>query len=90
MIYIHIRHTVADYNVWRLLFDSHEAFRRAAGSTGVSHVFRSLDNPNDLTILIEWSDAQKARQFLQDPGLADVMKQAGVISQPEVGFLERA
>jgi len=35
MIYLNVRHTVADYAKWRAGFDAHEAARRAAGATGV-------------------------------------------------------
>ena len=80
MIYLNVRHTVADYAKWREGFDAHEAARRAAGATGVQQVYRNLDNPGAITIVIEWDNAEKARQFAQDPALAEVMKNAGITS----------
>ena len=90
MIYLNVRHTVADYAKWREGFDAHETTRRAAGATGVQQVYRDLENPGAITVIIEWDNAEKARQFAQDPALAEVMKNAGITSAPEVRFLNRA
>ena len=40
MIYLNVRHTVADYAKWRPVFDSDESNRRAGGATGVQSVYR--------------------------------------------------
>ena len=90
MIYLNVRHTTADYAKWRVGFDAHETARRAAGATGVQHVFRDLEKPNAVTIIMEWDSAEKARKFAQDPALREVMEKAGVIGAPEVRFLNRA
>jgi hypothetical protein len=90
MIYLNVRHTVADYAKWREGFDAHEAARRAAGATGVKQVYRDLENPSAITVILEWDNAEKARQFAQDPVLAEVMKNSGITGAPEVRFLNRA
>jgi quinol monooxygenase YgiN len=90
MIYLNVRFTVADYAKWREVFDAHEAARRAGGATGVQQVYRDLENPGAITISMEWDSAEKARQFVQDPALAEVMKNAGVTSAPDIRFLNRA
>ena len=90
MIYLNVRHTVADYAKWRAGFDAHEAARRAAGATGVQQIYRDLENPGAITIIMEWDNAEKARKFVQDPALAEVMKNAGVTGAPEIRFLNRA
>jgi quinol monooxygenase YgiN len=90
MIYLNVRHTAADYAKWRVGFDAHEATRRAAGATGVQQVYRDVENPNTVTIIMEWDSAEKARKFAQDPALREVMEKAGVIGAPEVRFLNRA
>ena len=89
MIYLNVRHTTADYAKWRAGFDAHATARQAAGATGVQHVFRDLENPNAVTIVMEWDSAEKARKFAQDPALREVMEKAGVIGAPEVRFLNR-
>ena len=80
MIYLNVRHTVADHAKWREGFDAHEAARRAAGATGVQQVYRDLESPGAITVVMEWDNAEKARQFAQDPALAEVMKNAGITS----------
>ena len=90
MIYFNVRHTVADYAKWRAGFDAHESARRAAGATGVQQVYRDLENPNAITVVMEWDSTEKARQFALGPALAEAMKNSGVTSAPEVRFLNRA
>lgn len=90
MINLSIRHTVADYATWRVGFDAGEAIRRAAGATGVSHVYRDVENPNQITAMSEWDNAENARKFVSDPVLKELMQAAGVTSAPEVHFLNRA
>jgi hypothetical protein len=90
MVHLLIRHTIADYATWRSVFDAHEAFRRANGATGVGQVYRDEGNPNQITTLLEWNNAENARRFSNDPGLKEAMQAAGVTSAPEVQFLNRA
>lgn len=90
MIYISIRHTVADTAKWRPVFDANKSFRRANGATGVEQVYRDLANPNDITIVLEWDNADNAQKFVHDPTLAELMKTAGVTSAPEARFLTHA
>ena len=89
MIYLNVRHTVADYTKWRVGFDAHETARRAAGATGGQQIYCDLENPNAVTIVMEWDSADKARKFATDPALRQVMEQAGVIGAPEVRFLNQ-
>ena len=90
MIYLSVCHTVADYAKWRTVFDAHDAAQRAAGATGVPQVYRDQENPNAITVIIEWESVEKAQQFFRDPALAEAMKTAGVTSAPEVHFMNRA
>ena len=89
MIGLLIRHTIADYAIWRPVFDAHEAFRRANGATGVGQVYRDEGNPNQITTLLEWDSIENARRFSSDPALKEAMQTAGVTSAPEVHFLNR-
>jgi quinol monooxygenase YgiN len=90
MINLLIRHTVADYAKWRVGFDANETMRRAAGSTGVYQVYRNVENPNQITAVLEWDNVENARRFSTDPALKEAMHAAGVTSAPEVHFLNRA
>ncbi len=84
MVYLNVRHTVADYATWRPAFDADEARRRAAGATGVKQVYRDVDDPNTITVFLEWDNAENARKFAEDPALREVMQKAGVIGMPAV------
>jgi hypothetical protein len=84
MIYLNVRHTVADYEKWRPFFDGDMSRRRAAGATGDEHVYRDANNPNIVTTLMGWDSMENAQKFANDPKLAEVMKQAGVIGMPEL------
>ena len=91
MVHINIRHTVADYEKWRPLFDQDEVRRQAGGATGVSQVYRDLDDPNTVTLVMEWDTAENARKFMENPALREVMQKAGVVGMPAVrAILERA
>ncbi len=84
MVMLNVRHTVADYATWRTVFDGDDARRRSAGQQGAPQVFRDVDNPNTITVMIPWDSAESALQFAQDPALGDVMQQGGVIGMPAV------
>jgi hypothetical protein len=90
MVTLMVRHTIADYATFRPVFDAHEAFRRANGATGVGQVYRDEGNPNQITSILEWDNAENARKFATSPGLKEAMQAAGVTSAPEVHFLTRA
>lgn len=90
MINVSIRNTITDYTQWRAGFDAHATARRTAGATGVSQIFRDVDNPNQITVLLEWDNAENARKFTNDPGLKEAMQAAGVTSVPEMHFMNRA
>jgi hypothetical protein len=90
MIFITTRHTVTDYAKWRPIFDSNASNRRAAGATGVQTIYRDLANPNDITLLFEWDNAENAQKFFHNPAMVETMKTAGVIGVPEAHFMTRA
>jgi hypothetical protein len=84
MCYLVVRHKVADYAKWRPVYDEDNARRRANGATGVSQVYRDVDDPNTTIAIMEWDNPENALKFANDPALADVMKKAGVIGQPSL------
>ena len=84
MVYISMRYAVADYQTWRGVFDANDGLRRAAGCTGVVQVYRDVKDPNTITMMMEWDNADNARKFMDDPALAERMKAAGVVGAPVV------
>ena len=90
MVYIYVRQKVEDYARWREGYDTHAAARQAAGATDEGNVMRNVDDPNEITVLLGWSDLQRARAFTLSASLKEAMNDAGVIGPPEIRFLESA
>jgi quinol monooxygenase YgiN len=84
-----VHHKVQNYSAWRKVFDDHDKARKEFGSTGYQ-VYQSVSDPNDITALTDWPTVEAAKAFAASPSLKEAMKNAGVISQPEVTFLVRA
>ena len=84
MVYVNVRHTVADYEKWRLFFNEDDARRRTAGATGTTQIYRDADDANIVTTLIEWNNAENALKFMSDPALREVMQKAGVVGAPAI------
>ena len=84
MVYINLRLNVADYDKWRLGFDANESNRRSAGSTGLNQFYRDVENPNNVTLILEWNETDKTQAFLNDPHTKESMDEAGVTGRPMV------
>jgi heme-degrading monooxygenase HmoA len=82
-----IRHMVADYDAWQAHFDEQGIARRANGSQG-GRIFRSADDPNDVLVLLEWDDLERARLFVDSDDLREALDRAGVTGRPDIWFLE--
>ena len=84
-----VHHKVQNYSAWRKVFDDHDKARREFGSTGYQ-VFQSASDPNDITASQIGRILMRRRPLPHPNDLKDAMKNAGVISQPEVMFLVEA
>ena len=82
-----IRHHVANFAAWKAAFDEHGTTRRAHGSRGGS-LFRSAIDPNEVLLLLEWDDLERARLFADSDDLREAMTRAGVTDRPDIWFLE--
>jgi hypothetical protein len=82
-----IRHNVRDYRMWRKAYDTFNKERTTMGVTGHA-VYRSLAQPNDLTVSHDFSTISKAKAFASSPRLKEVMKDAGVMSAPMIWFVK--
>ncbi|HLL50789.1 MAG TPA: hypothetical protein VK356_08985 [Thermomicrobiales bacterium] len=81
-----IRHHVADYAAWKAVFDEQELTRRANGSQG-GRLFHSSSDPNEVLLLLEWDDLDRARLFADSDDLREAMARSGVTDQPDIWFL---
>lgn len=83
--YLSVVHEVSDYTTWRKAFDADETNRQEAGLV-LRDLSRNLDNPNEIWILFAVTDRTKADAFLNSEKLAQVMEEAGVVGELQMGF----
>jgi hypothetical protein len=81
------RLSVSDYDTFRGVFDSHEDMRQAAGVTGKT-VYRSVDDPNEITVRLDFPTAQGAKTFASSDGLKAAMQEAGLQGSPTIWFVD--
>ncbi len=84
--FVLVRHKVRDFNAWRAGFDAHTPTRTAAGLS-TRQVLHSADDPNEVVIVLEASDIERAKGFIASPDLRDTMQSFGVVDKPDVYFL---
>jgi hypothetical protein len=84
-----VRHPVADYAKWRPVYDGNEDKRQAAGLTN-GRIFQVDGNPNEVVILLDAADLEKAKTFASSEDLRAGMMKAGVTGKPEILFLTTA
>jgi hypothetical protein len=89
MVYLLMQQEVADYEKWRMVFDSMEPVRRSAGARS-DRIFRHVDNPNAVTLLIAWDNVESARNWMGDARLRAALKEAGVLGQPNISYLNES
>lgn len=78
-----MKHQVSDFDAWFAGFNSHEDIRTGHGAT--SH--RVFQDGDTVVVSVDFPDEASVAGFRADPALAEAMKLAGVISDPEVDVL---
>jgi hypothetical protein len=84
-----VQHGVADYDVWRPVFDEHATARQGHGGTSAT-VYRGAEDANAITAVLEFPDLASAQAFASDPSLKEAMGRAGVTGPPQISFVELA
>ena len=84
-----VTHEVADYDAWRKVFDEIAQLRMDGGERSAS-IYRSADNGNGVTGVFEWDSLDNAHSYFENPDLRAAMERAGVVSAPDIQFLESA
>jgi quinol monooxygenase YgiN len=82
-----VRHTVRDYDAWKTVFDEHEPERARFGCIGHT-LYRDADDPNSVTVLLDYESRERADEFMNDPSLRVAMERGGVISEPLANWLD--
>ena len=83
MVRMFVRHEVADYDAWREVYDG---FDRGALGVVAAAVYRSLDDPNDVTVVHDFESAESAHAYIEASDLEGAMRSAGVTSTPTIWF----
>lgn len=83
-----VRHQVGNFNTWKQAYDAHAAQRSEAGLTE-QHLLRNAQAPNEVVILFEAQDLDRARAFAESADLRETMQKAGVTDKPDIHFLQR-
>ena len=86
MINVLVHHEVADYPAWKAVFDAALDYRHQHGERSC-RIFHMAGNVNDLLLLFEWDNLDRARAFMTSDELKARMAAAGVKGQPRVEFL---
>lgn len=80
------RNKVADYAKWKSAFDSHAEAQQEAGLK-LEHLWRSLDDPNEVFFLFSVADLTKAQAFTSGITPAEAKEKYGVV-EGNIWFLE--
>lgn len=88
MNYLLIRHRVADFSRWKAAYDDHSGAREQAGLKE-QELLHDIKDPNQVVLLFEVADIQKAQNFAESSDLREVMRAAGVTDKPDIYFLRQ-
>jgi quinol monooxygenase YgiN len=88
MATLFVRHNVADYAAWRKVYDSVASMQKAGGVTAEA-VYRSADDPNDVTVTHEFASIEAAKAFAGREDLKAAMQRAGVVGAPTIWFTNK-
>jgi len=81
-----VKHKVADFGKWKLVYDGHDSARLADGLHSYV-IARGLQDSNMVLIAMKADDITKAKAFAKDPGLKTAMKKGGVKGTPSFSFV---
>ena len=84
--FVLIRHKVRDFSEWKRGYDAHLPKRTEAGLTE-KHLLRSTSDPNEVILLLEAKDHNRAKAFVESADLRETMQKVGVVDKPDVYFL---
>jgi hypothetical protein len=78
MLYMICRNRLARFEKWKRVIDSHANAHRGAG-IHLRHLWREVEDPNNVFFVFEVDDIQRARAFISAPEAAEAGKTAGVL-----------
>lgn len=84
--YMVVRHKARDFSAWKSGYEAHASARTAAGLTE-KHLLRSADDPNEVILVFDAADLDRAKAFAASDDLKEAMQKVGVIDKPDIYFL---
>jgi quinol monooxygenase YgiN len=87
MVRMFARHQVADYDAWRKAYDT---FDRESLGVRQHAVYRSVTDPNEITVWHDFDDRATAESFASSDELKAAMTKAGVVSAPNIWITDKA
>lgn len=81
-----VQHKVRDFPEWKLAYDGHLSKRVEAGLTE-KHLLRGAHDSNEVVLLFEAEDLNRAKAFAESADLREAMQKAGVLDKPAILFL---
>ncbi|MCX7305542.1 MAG: cyclase [Hyphomicrobiales bacterium] len=82
------KHHVSHYDSWRKVYDALDPVRKAHGVVR-QRVYRSVDDPNEVTVMHRFETAKGAFEFAESKELKAAMAKGGVVGKPTIWFTER-
>ena len=84
--YLLVRHQVRDFAQWKRGYDAHLPKRIEAGLTE-KYLLRGAHDLNEVILLFEAQDVNRAKAFAESADLRDSMQKVGVVDKPDLYFL---
>ena len=82
-VWMIVQHDVAAYAPWREVFDSGLSTRQSAGELQFE-ILTKPGPPVAIMAIFEWTDADAALAFANDPAVRNAMQAGGVLSDPVI------
>jgi hypothetical protein len=84
--YMLVRHKVRDFAEWKLSYDADLPNRIEAGLSE-RYLLRGAYDPNEIVMLFDAPDLDRAKAFAGSENLKETMQRAGVVDRPDIYFL---
>ena len=84
-----VKHRVANFEAWKLVFDEMQPIRARHGWKS-TRVLRDATEPNLVTIINHVASLDGAKAYGGSPELRAAMAKGGVLGPPEISFNEDA
>jgi len=75
-----VEHRVKNFDHWRPYFVQ-DGKRQKKAKISKWSIMRSIEDPNDVIVVAECSDLEKAKEIYSDPEVGKITKKAGVVGK---------